>query len=60
MIKDIKPKGIHISYDERRNGDICEAVMISNNRDYLIWFYPCAFDITRLNYPADTLMSAKN
>jgi len=53
------PKGIYISYDEGRNGDICEAVTISNNHDSLIWFYPCAFDLTRLNYPADVIIKIK-
>jgi hypothetical protein len=58
MKKDIKPKGIFISYDERRNGDICEAVTISN-RDYLIWFYPCTLDITRLTDSAEVIIKIK-
>jgi hypothetical protein len=59
MRKNIQPKGIYISYDERRNGDICEAVAISNTRDYLIWFYPCLLDITRLTDSAGVIIKIK-
>jgi|WetSurSiteA1Bulk_404760.scaffolds.fasta_scaffold00830_2 hypothetical protein len=59
MRNDIKPKGIFISYDERRNGDICEAVTISNTCGYLIWFYPCALDVTRLPDSAGVIIKIK-